>query len=97
MVRRGDDDGVDIFPPQQLAEVGIDGAPFILARLDLLGVSFFDYLASKVATVGVHVADGEHLNVLLTKKASHQSTSLRAHADEAEGDALAGWRLLSLA
>ena len=67
MVGRGDDDGVDVLASQQFAEVVVGVQPLYLpvfaarrsALHGLLGV---------LAAGRVHVADGQHLHVLLAEE-----------------------------
>ena len=67
------------------------------AALLVLGVAFLDGLLGVLAAGGVHVADGDDLHVLLAQEVAEVAAVHRAHADEAERDALAGRGLVGVA
>ena len=86
MVGRGDDDGVDVFPGKQLAEVVV-GVAALERRVVLLGVEVVDALLGVIAASAVDVAHGDDLRLRFAEEPAHQPARLDADADEAERDA----------
>ena len=88
MVRRGDDDGVDVLALQQLAEVGIGFTTFE-AGIFVLAIAFFDSLFGEFSAVGIDVADGHDLDFFAAQEAAEVTAVHFTHADESECEALA--------
>src|SRR6266849_11045165 len=89
MVGRGDDDRIDVFSLQQLAEVIVRRAAFVRA-IGLFGVEILDLFLRVFAAGGIHVAHGHRLGFLLSEKPIEQSASLGPQADETKSEAF-GW------
>ena len=87
VVRRGDDDGVDVLVGDEFAEVGV-GRATLEGGLLVLAVAFFDGLLGVFAAVGVHVADAHDLDFLAAEEVLQVATVHFTHADEAEIQAL---------
>src|SRR5262245_23883725 len=83
MIRRGDDDGVNVFARAQLAEVVVDGL-FVNACA----------LAGQPFALFVNVADGDRLYIASLFGAVDDMVNVRVHppatADEAYVDAVVG-------
>ena len=95
VIRRADDDGVDIAAIQQFAEIDVCGATAIGAGLAFLGVGTMHALDGVLAANAVHVADGDDLRAAVAEEALEMSAIHHADADEAEIDAAVGprpWR-----
>ena len=90
MIRRGDDDGINILPRQQIAEILVGVAAFVGAGIGVLGVGGFHGLFRQLQPGAVHIAHGEHADVLARETGVHQAVTLLADTDEAEGDLFAG-------
>src|SRR5262249_11690344 len=58
----------------------------------LLCVMVFDAFLVEFAAVGVHVIDGNNLDLLLAEETTEQTPALRSHPNEAHRDAIAGRR-----
>ena len=86
VVGRGDEAGVNVLSRQQFAEVSISGAILIL-------VGLVHQVARLLELLLFHVAHGDDLGVRLRKKVPHVAGALRAVADAAHGDPVAGRRL----
>src|ERR1019366_4181477 len=86
MVRRGDDDGVDVAPRQQLAEIDEGRAAGIGAGLALSGISAMDALDGILAALPMDIADSDDLNVTIAEETTEMSAAHHADADEAEVD-----------
>src|ERR1051325_7206893 len=89
MVRRGDDYGINIFPPQEFSEVGICFASLVAARLGLFCVVILHLLPGGFTPMRIHVAHCNHLSFLLAQETAHQTTALHAVSDETKRDAVA--------
>src|SRR5713226_3293511 len=86
MVGRGNDDRVDFFSLQQLAEVVVRRAAFVRA-IGLLGIEILDLFLRVFAAAGIHVAHGQRLGLVLSEKPIEQSASLGPYADETKSEA----------
>jgi hypothetical protein len=82
VIGRSDEDGVNVLPGEQFAEVGIGGAGVVLVVL-------VDAVAGLVAVLFHDIADGDDLGVLLVQEIAHVPLALRADADAADSDAVA--------
>src|SRR5262249_49714075 len=89
VVRGGDDDRVEPLVADQVTEVLVGGA--------LLAAALLGELLGGAQVPLVHVADGDDLDVLLAGEAAEQAAALAAGADDADGDAVAGGRLVLVA
>ncbi len=88
VVGRGDDNDVDIFAGDDLAEIVIRGAAGVGAA-GLGGVGGVHGFLGVLAAGGVDVADGEHLDIVTVEVAAEMAAHHFAHADAADGEALA--------
>ncbi len=84
-VAGGDQDGVDIGPGQQLAEIAIENAIVVL-------VVAVDQLLSRLAAAGLNVGDGHNLHVALGEHALEVISASGADADHPQRDPLARGR-----
>src|SRR5258707_13429793 len=79
VVGRGDDDGVDVGTSQELAEVPVDIAtPVILPGL--FRVVVIDLLLAGVATMGVHITNGDDLSIRPAQETAQKPAGLLPHA-----------------
>jgi len=90
VIRRGDDDGVDVAPRQQLAEIDERGAAGVGAGLARGGIGAMDARDGVLPANAMHIADGDDLHVLIAKEAVEMPAPHHADADEAEIDAIVG-------
>ncbi len=90
MVGRGNDDGINIGPSEQLAEVDVCGAAGIGPGFALLGVRPMDALDGVLTATTVHVAHRDDLHAWIAEEAGQMSAAHDADADEAEVDASVG-------
>jgi hypothetical protein len=88
VVRRGDDDGIDVFALEEIAEVGVRLTALELALALLGGVVVGGHLLGGVAALGDHVADGHDLDVWGAEEAAQVAAAHGADADEPEGEAV---------
>ena len=88
MIRRGDDDGIDILAIQQRAKIFVLLAAWDGSFVFALGVAFFDELHGVLPPFGDHVADGDDLHVRIIGKPMHMAATHHSHADKAQIDAL---------
>lgn len=93
MVGGGHDDGVDVGPGQEVAEVGVGGADLGAVGSAFLGVVLFDGIAGVVPALGIDVADGDDGHVGAVETVSEEVSALGTVADEAEVDFLGGRHL----
>ena len=89
MIRRGNDDGINILPRQQIAEILVGVAAFIRAPVGVFGVGGFHRLFRQIQPGAVHIAYRQHADVLAREAGMHQAVTLLADADEAERDLFA--------
>src|SRR5262249_53064014 len=104
VVRRADQDCVDVLASKQVAEVVVGIAALVLAGLALLGVVLVDQAAGRLAAghspipiagpLLVDIADGYHPDPGVAEKAAQVVEPLVACANDAQGDALARGRLV---
>ena len=90
VVGRGDHHGVDVVAGQKLAEIAVNVAALVLARLDRLGILLLDGFLGIRGPLGDDVAYGNHLHIAEAQKPVHMAAAHRPHADEAQADALVG-------
>ena len=103
VVRRADQDGVDVLAIEQFAEIDEGVAALVLARLLVGGVMLLDETPGRftagdgaipvAGAFAVDVADGHDLHAVIAEEAAHVVEALIAGADDAEIDALARGRL----
>jgi hypothetical protein len=89
VIRRGDDDGVDVLAGEELAEVAVGLAAFEGGVL-VLAVALGDGLLGVLTAVGIDIADGDDLDFFATEEVVEVTAVHLAVADEAEREALAG-------
>ena len=93
MVGRGDEHGVDVLAGEHVAEVVV-----LVAAFGARGgaVVLVDPLLGVAAAVGVDVADGQNANVVEPEKRGDvKAVGLHPQADHADGDLVAGARLVA--
>jgi len=84
MIRRSDHDGVDIIAGNDIAEIIVGGAVFIVVFL----VGDF---AGSITIVGIHITNREYLRIGLGEEAAQiDRGTVTADADTADGDPIAG-------
>ena len=83
VIGRGDENGVNVLTSEQLAEVGVGGAVFVLVVL-------IDAVAGLFEVLFHDVADGDDPGVFLVQEIAHVPLPLRADADAADDNAAAG-------
>ena len=81
-----DEESVDVFPGDNLAEVAISGAIVVL-------IALVDRRASLFELVLFHIAHSHNLGVRLVQKVAHVPPPLRPDANAADDDAVAGRHL----
>ena len=83
MIGRGDEAGIDVLAGDQLAEVAISSAVLVLVML-------VDSIARLLEVAGHDIAHRDDLGVLLIEEVAHIPLSLRADANAADRNAVAG-------
>src|SRR5438874_11688702 len=89
MIRRGDDQGVYVPAPDQLAEIVISRAT-LESALRLFRVVIFDNFLRVFAAVRIDIAHGDGLRFLFAEEPAHQTAALRPKTDETQGEAVVG-------
>ncbi len=90
MVRRGDDDGINIAPLQQLAKIDKRRAAAISAGLALGRISAMNALDGILAPLAMDIAHGHDLHAAIAEKSAQMPAPHHADADEAKIDAAVG-------
>jgi hypothetical protein len=88
VVGRGDHSDVDVLSGQELAEVVVRIAAFVL-RAGLGRVEIVHSFLGVLAAGGVDIADGHDLNVIPIEEIAEVSVHLVSHADASDGESFA--------
>lgn len=92
VVRRADDNGVQIGPCQHISEITVFSASFILAGLLLIGICLLRQVERVLHFAGIDVADGNDLDGGHFEKVSQMARGHSASADDTDRDAVVGRR-----
>ena len=92
MVRRGDNDGVDVIAREEVAILPVGVAAAVIAGAILLGVSILHALLAFLEAAGFYIAQRDNLDVLLAQVAAEMALAHLAQADESQVDAFTGRR-----
>ena len=92
VVRRADDDGIQIWPGQHVSEITILGTTFVLAGLLLVGVCLLRQIVGVFHLSRIDVADGDDLDGRHFEQVSQMARGHAASADDADGDTIVGGR-----
>jgi hypothetical protein len=82
VIRRGDEDGVDVVAGNEVAPIGVRGATAV--GVVPVGAAF-----GQSDAAGLGVADGQDACIVLGEEVPHDGVALVSHADAADGDPVA--------
>ena len=93
MIRRRDQDSVDIITSQQVAEVVVQFDAAVLPAFErgtrfIVGIPFLNGLFAPFRSLGLHIADRENLEVGIARQVAQMPTSHVADPDEAQPNAV---------
>ncbi len=86
VVGRGDDHSVNVLARQQIAEIVVGIAAFVVSAFFLFGVGGFDFVLGQIAAGRIHIAHRQHANVATRQASAEQAVALFANANETERD-----------
>ena len=92
VVRRADDDGIQIRSCQHISEITVFSASLILAGLFLIGICLLRQIVGVLHFAGIDVADGDDLDGGHFEKVSQMARGHSASADDTDRNAVVGRR-----
>ena len=92
VIRRADDDGIQIRSCQHISEITVFSASLILARLFLIGICLLRQVERILHLAGINVADGDDLDGRHFEKISQMARGHSASTDDTDRDAVVGRR-----
>ena len=81
MIRRGDDDGIDVLAREQFPKINESGATFVSSVGRCAGIMILHHLQGGIAAGGIDIADCNHADFLALKATAHQAAALNSEAD----------------
>src|SRR5262249_12261317 len=81
---------IDVLACQHIAVIVVGTAALVLAALLVLAVMVLNHFVGMFAPLGIHIADGQDLDIALPQEVAQMAAGLVTDADESQGEPFTG-------